>query len=174
MIMANLQASIRVGIEISDKSEFSTFVEKINNHIYKNTSPSEFITFFMGIWTPADRTLYYINAGHNPPVLLDKDNRPTTLDATGLILGVLPNQRYGIAKLKIDDGSILLVYTDGLEEALNTKNEIFGTERIITALRNVRHYSPFEIIRHVQASAIEFCEGKPLHDDVTMIVAKGN
>lgn len=174
MIMANLQASIRVGIEISDKSEFSTFVETINNHIYKNTSPSEFITFFMAIWTPGDRTLFYINAGHNPPILLDKDNTTKTLDATGLILGVLPNQRYEVAKLKIEDGSVLLVYTDGLEEALNPRNEIFGSERIIAALRNNRQSSPSDIIRDVQSRAVEFCEGKPLHDDVTMIVAKGN
>src|SRR4030095_5524845 len=66
MIMANLQASIRVGIEISE--DFVNFIYRINNHIYKNTSSSEFITFFIGAWDPTASILHYINAGHNPPV----------------------------------------------------------------------------------------------------------
>lgn len=172
MIMANLQASIRVGIDIMDKTEFSNFINTINNHIYKNTSSSEFITFFMGIWNPKTKILYYINAGHNPPVVLNKENNITTLDATGLILGILPDQKYEISSVNIDDGSVLAIYTDGLEEALSPENEIFGQERIIKALSLNRHMTSKEIVKAVQDKAIEHCQGKPLHDDLTMIVAK--
>jgi phosphoserine phosphatase RsbU/P len=172
MIMANLQASIRVGIDIMDKTEFSNFVYTINNHIYKNTSPSEFITFFMGIWNPKAKTFHYINAGHNPPLVIDSANNVKTLNATGLILGVLPDQKYTIESVTIENGSALAIYTDGLEEALCPANEIFGQERIIKNLIENKHLSSKEIVKAVQVKAIEFCEGKPLHDDLTMIVAK--
>jgi phosphoserine phosphatase RsbU/P len=170
MIMANLQASVRVGIEISE--DFGKFIERINNHIYKNTSPSEFITFFMGIWQPDSKTLFYVNAGHNPPVLIDKNNNVRSLDATGLILGILPGQHYEVKGVKIDEGSILLIYSDGLEEAMNPKNEFFGTERIIKSVIVSKDKQPDEIISYIQKQAIVFCDGKALHDDLTMIVAK--
>lgn len=170
MIMANLQASIRVGIEISE--DFVNFIYRINNHIYKNTSASEFITFFIGAWEPATNMLHYINAGHNPPILIGEDGSVKTLDATGLILGVLPNQEYERGSAKIEEGSVLAIFTDGLEEALNPDNEIFGQERIIDSLLESKELSSKEIIKAVNAKAIEFCKGKPLHDDLTMIVAK--
>ena len=170
MIMANLQASIRVGLEITE--DFSEFIARINNHVHKNTSSSEFITLFIGAWEPSTSSFHYINAGHNPPLMLDKEGRITTLDATGLILGVLPNQIYERKVIKIEPGSVIAIFTDGLEEAMNTKNEMFGQERIIETLRNSRELSSKEIVKKVQEDAINFCNGKPLHDDLTMIVIK--
>ena len=104
--------------------------------------------------------------------MLDKEGRITTLDATGLILGVLPNQIYERKVIKIEPGSVIAIFTDGLEEAMNTKNEMFGQERIIETLRNTRELSSREIVKKVQEDAINFCNGKPLHDDLTMIVIK--
>ena len=170
MIMANLQASIRVGLEITE--DFAEFISRINNHIYKNTSASEFVTFFIGAWEPKTNILHYINAGHNPPLLIDKLNNVKTLDATGLILGVLPDQKYEQHSVKIEQGSLLAIFTDGLEEALNPRNEMFSQERIIQSMINNRHLSSQEILKTIQENAIEFCEGKPLHDDLTMIVVK--
>ncbi|MCI0448383.1 MAG: SpoIIE family protein phosphatase [Chlorobi bacterium] len=170
MIMANLQASIRVGIEISE--DFTDFIYRINNHIYRSTSPSEFITFFMGIWEPKSKTLHYINAGHNPAILINRENNIKALSATGLILGILPDQKYERASVMIEDGSLLAIFTDGLEEALNRRNELFSQERIIQCLMSSKHLGPREIIKSVNTRVIEFCEGNPLHDDLTMIVAK--
>ncbi len=170
MIMANLQASIRVGIEISEN--FTDFIYRINNHVYKNTSESEFITLFIGAWEPSTGNFIYINAGHNPPLMIDNNGQVTTLDATGLILGVLPDQKYEREIIKIEPGSMVSIYTDGLEEAMNPHNEMFGQKRIIHALVESKHLTSREIVKKVQHSAIEFCEGKPLHDDLTMIVLK--
>ena len=172
MIMANLQASIRVGIEISE--DLGKFVGRINNHIYRNTSPSEFITFFMGIWLPDSRTLYYVNAGHNPPILLNKNNDIVSLGATGLILGVLPNQHYEVRNVILDASSLLFIYSDGLEEAMNPRLEMFGLQRMTSTLIENRNKAPHEIIKNIQNRVIDFCGSKPLHDDLTMIVAKRN
>jgi serine phosphatase RsbU (regulator of sigma subunit) len=170
MIMANLQASIRVGLEITE--DFSEFVARINNHIFNNTSSSEFITLFIGAWEPATGSFHYINAGHNPPVMIDKAGNVTTFDATGLILGVLKDQMYERKIIKIEPGSVIAIYTDGLEEAMNHENEMYGQERIIESLKTNRELSSKEIVKKIQNEAIEFCKGKPLHDDLTMIVIK--
>lgn len=170
MIMANLQASIRVGLDLTE--DFTDFVSRINNHIYKNTSSSEFITFFICGWEPKTGVFHYINAGHNPPVMLDENGKITTLEATGLILGVLPDQSYEQRILKINPGSVIAIYTDGLEEAMNNENEMFGQHRIIEILTQSRDKSSKEIVKTIQDKAIEFCAGKPLHDDLTMIVIK--
>jgi sigma-B regulation protein RsbU (phosphoserine phosphatase) len=170
MIMANLQASIRVGIEISE--DFTNFIYRINNHIYRNTSPSEFITLFMGVWDPKSKTLHYINAGHNPAILVDKNGSIKTLVATGLILGILPDQQYEKGTVKLDEGSVLAIFTDGLEEAMNPQNEIFSQQRIIKTIAENKNLSASELSKKVYDVVLEFCSGKPLHDDVTMIVVK--
>ncbi len=170
MIMANLQASIRVGLEITE--DFSEFIARINNHVYKNTSSSEFITLFIGGWEPATNSFHYINAGHNPPLMLDKDGKVTTLDATGLILGVLPNQVYERKVIQIEPGSLIAIFTDGLEEAMNPQNEMFGQDRIVETLKSAKDLSAKDIVKKVQKDAVDFCNGKPLHDDLTMIVIK--
>ena len=170
MIMANLQASIRVGLEITE--DFSEFIARINNHVYKNTSSSEFITLFIGAWEPSTNSFHYINAGHNPPVMLNSSGEISTLDATGLILGVLPGQQYERKVIKIEPGSVIAIFTDGLEEAMNPEGEIFGQERIINILKEKKGLPCREIVKSIQDGAIEFCDGRPLHDDLTMIVIK--
>lgn len=170
MIMANLQASIRVGLDLTE--DFADFVSRINNHIYKNTSASEFITFFIGAWEPKTKLFHYINAGHNPPVMINKEGKVTTLDATGLILGVLPDQKYERKYYKLDEGTTIAIYTDGLEEAMNKQNELFGQKRIIEILMDTTGKSSKEIVKLIQQKAIEHCGGRPLQDDLTMIVIK--
>jgi len=170
MIMANLQASIRVGLEITE--DFSEFIARINNHVFKNTSSSEFITLFIGAWEPSTKSFHYINAGHNPPVMIDTAGNITTLDATGLILGVLPGQQYERKVVHIEPGAVIAIFTDGLEEAMNPEGEIFGQERIIETLTQSRELSSKEIVKTIQDKAVEFCSGRPLHDDLTMIVIK--
>jgi len=171
MIMANLQASIRLGIQLSD--ELESMVAMVNDLIYNNTSPSEFITFFIGVWKPAEKTFYYVNAGHNPPIVIDKNNKAITLDATGLIMGILPGQKYESSSVKIEKDSILVIYTDGLEEAMNKKDEQFGLERIIQTVIDNKEMDSKGIIKVLENEAEAYCGGRILHDDVTMIVAKG-
>lgn len=170
MIMANLQASIRVGLEITE--DFPAFISRINNHIYKNTSSSEFITFFIAAWDPTRKLIHYINAGHNPPLLADKNGNIQALDATGLILGVLPDQKYERKSIELREGSVLAIFTDGLEEAMNPAGEMFGQQKIIEVLLESKNGTSKEIVKTIQDRAIEFCQGKPLHDDLTMIVVK--
>lgn len=170
MIMANLQASIRLGIHLSDK--FADFVTRINNLIYNNTSSSEFITFFMGIWVPEEKKFYYVNAGHNPPFILRKNNEILKLDATGIILGILPEQKYEVKSISMQDADILVTYTDGLEEAMNKSDELYGIERIINTVQTSSAKDVKMISKKLIEDVLEFCDGKNLGDDVTLIISK--
>ena len=171
IIMANLQAAIRLGIHLSDK--LGDFVARINDLIYNNTSESEFITFFMAIWDSRTKVIYYVNAGHNPPVLIDNKNKVTKLDATGLILGVLPGQQYEEKFVRIHKDDVLFIYTDGLDEAQNDKEEFYGLDRIQTVLSENRHLGSKDLAKFFKDDIISFCNGEPIHDDVTLIAAKG-
>ncbi len=171
IIMANLQASIRLGIHLSDK--LADFVSRINDLIFSNTSPSEFITFFMAIWDPKTRVLYYVNAGHNPPLLVDTDNKVTKLGATGLILGVLPSQPYEEKYVRINEGDILVIYTDGMDEAQNGKSEFYGIDRIESIIKANKDNDSKDIAEALNMDVLAFCEGTPLRDDITLITAKG-
>jgi sigma-B regulation protein RsbU (phosphoserine phosphatase) len=171
IIMANLQASIRLGIHLSDK--LVDFVARINDLIYNNTSSSEFITFFMAIWDPKVKVMYYVNAGHNPPVFIDSKNNITKLDATGLLLGVLPEQPYEEKYIRIHEGDALVIYTDGLDEARNEKNEFYGIERIQNNLLENKNLDVKSITKLLNDDVLNFCSGVPIHDDLTLIVAKG-
>jgi sigma-B regulation protein RsbU (phosphoserine phosphatase) len=171
MIMANLQASMRLGVQLSDK--MADFVTRINNLIYNNTSPAEFITFFFAIWNPGSKKLYYVNAGHNPPVVIDKQGNVTKLNATGLIIGVLPDQMYLEESVKLDEGSVVVIYTDGLDESMNRSGELFGINRIIEFTKNNINNSAKDISDSLINNAIKFGDGNPVCDDMTLIVAKG-
>jgi serine phosphatase RsbU (regulator of sigma subunit) len=114
-----------------------------------------------------------VNAGHNPPILVDKENKVTWLGATGLILGVLPNQQYEEKYVRIHEGDSLVIYTDGLDEARNDKDEFYGIERIQDTLIKNKNLRSKEIADALTQDAISFCNGAPVYDDVTLIVAKG-
>ena len=104
--------------------------------------------------------------------MIDSAGNITTLDATGLILGVLPGQQYERKVVHIEQGSVIAIFTDGLEEAMNPEGEIFGQERIIETLKQSLELSSRDIVKAIQDKAVEFCSGRPLHDDLTMIVIK--
>ena len=104
--------------------------------------------------------------------MIDSMGKISTLDATGLILGVLPGQQYERKIIHIEPGSVIAIFTDGLEEAMNPAGEILGQERIIEILRHCKHLSSKEIVKTIHDKAIEHCAGRPLHDDLTMIVIK--
>jgi serine phosphatase RsbU (regulator of sigma subunit) len=144
LLMANLQASLRTavgaGIHLAD------VVARINDLIYHNTPPEEYITFFVGVYNPDRHTLTYVNAGHNPPLLLRRDGSVEPLEQGGVILGMAPNLRYEQASIELAPEDFLLMYTDGVSEAMNPSGEEFGEERIRDLLLKYRLLHPQEIV----------------------------
>lgn len=172
LLMANVQASLRALTPTCISVAQTT--GHINDLICANTkSGSKFITFFWGILDVATRQFRYSNAGHNPPYLLRADGSVELLDKGGLILGIFKTMKEyeeGIATL--NSGDTLVMYTDGISEAMNSKTEEFTEERLQTVLQKSVHHSANDIIKDVQAAVEAHTQGTPQSDDITMVVVK--
>lgn len=171
LLMANLQACLHV-LEPMDMT-IEEAAGQINRVICENTDADKFITFFYGIYNTDDRSFQYVNAGHNPPILLRKDDSVEMLESGGLLLGVMKQAVYERGTISIHQGDLIAMYSDGVTEAANANGEEFGEERLIELLRTNRNASPKRIVDTVNRSIGEFT-GSPglLQDDLTIVVMK--
>jgi sigma-B regulation protein RsbU (phosphoserine phosphatase) len=150
-------------------------LEYVNRHLTaRYTGESDtFVTAFYGIYNPADRTLSYACAGHNPPRLKRcEDGSLALLDAVrGVPLGINPAEQYASTVHPLVRGDQLVLYTDGITEARNPKGDMFGLERLDVLLENCS-VTASDLLRSVLAAVEEFTDGRPADDDRTLLVAK--
>jgi len=170
LLMANLQASLRALASVD--SDLKSLMSRINRLICQNTSPDKFITFFFGRLDPTHRCLRYCNAGHNPPMLFRGDGEVEFLERGGLLLGLFPDAPYEDGSVELEPGDVLVLYTDGITEALNAREEEFGEERLVEVVRSVGHRSSSEIVQAIQQAVEDFTGGTPQADDFTLVVVK--
>lgn len=171
LIMANLQACLHVLVPLDSTLEQST--AQINRVICENTEADQFITFFQARYTPSTRQLIYVNAGHNPPLLLRASGQVERLAHGGLLLGVLPNARYEAERLSLAPNDVLVLFTDGITEAIGPHDELFGEDRLLACLQAHSHRSAHAIVEAVR-QAVEQFTGRPANadDDFTLVVLR--
>jgi len=150
-------------------------LDYLNHHLaarYTNLSEA-FVTAFYAIYDPAERALVYASAGHNPPRLKRcQDESLLALDeAGGLPLGVRIESRYKEARQQLQTGDQIIFYTDGVTEAHNPGDELFGTERLDAALENCTLEAQ-ALLEAVLQAVESFAGGRPPDDDCTLIVAR--
>ena len=144
------------------------------NKVLCATNPMDlFVTVFYGILDPADGTFVYANGGHNPPLHWRRDRpEPALLEATGsLVLGMFEGVRYAERSLALDRGDLLLLYTDGVTEAMSPAGEEFSELRLIRAVASAGD-DPEAIVARITAALHEFTRGEPAADDVTCLVLR--
>jgi sigma-B regulation protein RsbU (phosphoserine phosphatase) len=153
-------------------AELLNYVNRQLTALYTAQSDT-FVTAFYAIYDPADRTLTYSSAGHNPPRLKRcEDGSLFLLDgAGGLPLGINPVENYRTQTHQLVPGDQLVLYTDGITEAHNTKGELFGLERMDKVLENCS-VGASDLLQAVLAAVDDFTRGQPAHDDRTLLVAK--
>ena len=172
LLMANIQAMLHVLLPVDIPLMDAT--GRINDMIYQNTPSDKFVTFFWGIFDPDDDTFSYVNAGHNPPILFKQgEDTHRELEEGGLILGAMPTMAdYDNASVHLSSGDLLVFYTDGVTEALNTDHtEEYEEKRLINCIRQNRELSSQEIIQAVIDDVNQFADNIQ-YDDVTLIVVK--
>jgi len=147
----------------------------VNGHLARlyTTESDTFVTAFYGVYNPADRTLTYASAGHNPPRLKRcDDGRLMQLDGVrGFPLGISSAEAYREATLRLVAGDQLVLYTDGITEAASPEGELFGTERLDAVLENCS-VTASDLLRSVLDAVEAFTHGQPATDDRTVLVAK--
>ena len=150
----------------------SEAVYGINDLMCSNTNPEQFITFFTAILDPEQKQLTYVNAGHNPPRIIRADGTIVELDTGGPLLGVLENTEYLEETLPIEDGDLLIAFTDGVSEAMNTSGEEFGEHRIVELIHPIINESPATILEKLELEVTAFRGDQPLGDDFTVLLVK--
>jgi len=170
LIMANLQAALRTALRVG--GELEALVSEINSFLCQNTPDESFVTFFIAVYDNRTQRLEYINAGHNFPLVRHKDGRFDELNVGGPVLGVLPGVPYesGVAELKV--GDLLLIYTDGLNEAENENEEQYGEERIHLQLEKNAGESANRILDAMEESVLAHNGSTQLADDLTLMLLK--
>ena len=170
LLMSNLQASFHALLTVDP--EITEIARKINNLIYRNTSFDKYITCFFGVLNVKTRQFQSVNAGHNPPYLFHADKSFDLLMEGGLILGMMPDVIYDSEVSDLRTGDCILMYTDGVNETMNTGNEEFGEERIVECVVNNYNSSADAIMNALICSLKSFSENTPQSDDITIVTAK--
>ncbi len=168
LLMSNLQASLHA--LISGDIQVSEIVTRINNLIFRNTALDKFITFFYGQLDTIKNRFIYCNAGHNPPYKVSRNGKIEELDAGGLILGMMADVDYETASVDLEPGDRIVMYTDGITEAMNRQGEEFGEERLKQIVIDGLALSSQELLDHIVSEVNRFAEGMQQADDITMVV----
>jgi sigma-B regulation protein RsbU (phosphoserine phosphatase) len=171
LIMANLQASLRTAVGVG--AELKSIVGRINDLIFMNTPPEQYITFFVSLFDHHQKRLSYVNAGHNPPLVFHwPSGEVAELEDGGLILGFLPGMNYRQGEIQLGSGDMILMFTDGVSEAMNASEEEYGLERMASYIRTHIEESPQAILSGLEKEVKLFTGDAGLADDFTMILAK--
>jgi sigma-B regulation protein RsbU (phosphoserine phosphatase) len=184
LLMASIRAALH-GLTFGGTLNPARLMEGLNRIIYDSSTSNRFVTFFFGEYDPVTRTLDYVNAGHNAPVLL----RPATpgmnsycnpeapcdvrrLDAGGPVVGIFTEVHYEQAQVQLQPYDVLIAFTDGISEAMTADYEEWGEERLIAASRVNTHRPARDIVTAVIASADQFTAGAAQNDDLSLVVLK--
>ena len=145
-----------------------------NNTITQDSKAGMFVTLFFGMLKEKDRTLTYVNAGQNPPLVFRSSTKTIEkLMPTGICLGVMEDQDYESRTVAIEKDDVLVMYTDGITESINSQEELFGENRLIEILRNNAHLPAQAILERILSEVKGFATGMPQFDDMTLLVVKG-
>lgn len=143
-------------------------LQSTNNVITERNSSMLFITSFVAIYDPKTKKLTYSNAGHNPPYVIRKG--PEMLDkGVNLILGVFGSEEYEEAEIQLENGDIVFLYTDGVNEARDASNHFYGEKRLESVLSGFRATHGDNIVNYIWGSVDDFVSGAEQHDDMTML-----
>ena len=172
LLMANAQAVLRSQLFSTETIPLTRLARSLNHMIYQFTGPDQFITAFFGIFNCDDKSFRYINAGHEPPVIIRRDGKIERISESDLVIGVLPEYKYTEHQLTIDSQEILYVFTDGVTEAFNDKNEQYGNERLDKMLKLCAGQDSQTIGSKVMTALSYFRGSQPQADDITMLILK--
>jgi len=170
LLMAETRTMIRARCD--QTSAPRNLMAELNRFFYEDLSRAElFVTMFYLQFDPHSRRATYANAGHSPPLLWQKTSgQCQRLDAEGLILGVRREFPYEQEYIDLRPGDVLLLYTDGIIEAANHLNELFGEERLAELLRESHHLEPQELIERIFQQVRMFTGVHGFNDDVSLVV----
>jgi sigma-B regulation protein RsbU (phosphoserine phosphatase) len=170
LFMALTRTLVRAAvIEMDSPAEV---LRRVNDQLLPDTQSGMFVTAVYGVLDTTDGDFTYVNAGHNPPVWVQGNSQIEKLTRTAVALGVMEQPNMMERTISLAEGDTLLLYTDGLTEAFNANDELFGDSRLVDALRVMKTDTADEVLILVEHRLNEFIESVPLGDDLTMLAVR--
>jgi sigma-B regulation protein RsbU (phosphoserine phosphatase) len=172
LLMATFQASLKT--LSATACPLGDLVERMNLYVCTNSqSGLRFTTAFLGEYDPQSRTLTYINAGHNAPILRRSSGTIERLEVGGLPLGIQDGSVYQTGRTSIEPNDWLVVFTDGVIEAINVLDEEYGEHRLLSVLDRGIKESPAKLLSRIMVDLDFFVGTTPQHDDITCMLVAG-
>jgi sigma-B regulation protein RsbU (phosphoserine phosphatase) len=171
LLMATFQASLKTLSET--RCSLADLVTGMNHYACTNSQGGlRFTTAVLAEFDPATRTLTYINAGHNAPILRRSSGAIERLSNGGLPLGMWADKSYEAGSVSLQPGDWLVIFTDGVVEAENRRQEEYGEQRLVDVLHGGITATPDELLRRIMSDLDAFVGPTPQHDDVTCMLVK--
>jgi sigma-B regulation protein RsbU (phosphoserine phosphatase) len=170
LLMASLRASLR-GMTMDGPNDLAKLMHKVNRLVYEASANNRYATFFFATYEPRTRALRYVNAGHNPPVVV-RGSSTLRLDGGGPVVGLLTYATYEEQYMALAPGDLLVAYTDGISEAMTQAQEEWGEERMIAAATSAPGSDAASVLKCIFAAADSFAAGAPQADDMTLLMMK--
>lgn len=168
LLTAMIQGAFAAQVTAMDSP--AALMAHINRTLIRRAIQSRFVTVMYGVLAP-DGRLTYSNAGHNPPMLVGRSGI-RRLEKGGLILGLFPHAVYEEETVQLEDGDTLVVFSDGVTEALNVAGEEFGEERLLHCISEHCGCAPDVLLDRMLATVRSFAAGAVQSDDVTALVLR--
>jgi sigma-B regulation protein RsbU (phosphoserine phosphatase) len=170
LLMSNVQATLRgqTLVSISPKE----CIMRSNRLLYQSTSPEKFVTLFYGMLDTEKHSIWFSNAGHDNPYLISANGEMKRLKTGGTVLSVMEEFPFEEEMVELKPGDVIVIYSDGITEAMNSADELYGEERLVEVLKKSKDLSAKELIDMVVSEAREHAAGHPQSDDMTIVVVR--
>ncbi|HET8922004.1 MAG TPA: SpoIIE family protein phosphatase [Candidatus Acidoferrum sp.] len=172
LVMASLQASLRAKA-LHPHLDLSSLIEDVNRLVFASSPAHLFATLFYAEYESATRILNYVNAGHNPLLVVRTRNGSCEvihLKPNAMPVGISADSQFASEAFQLEIDDLLVAYTDGITETENRHGEFWGQQRLEAVLRSCSLKTPEQIIQNVLNQVSTFADGQPQHDDMTLVV----
>lgn len=172
LLVSTLHSALRVLLDHMDVS--IDLVRRLNRHICESSAPNKFITMLLAAIDPSTGRLDYLNAGHNPGILLRAGGDVVELGTSGLPLGLLPGADFDSEHLTMEPGDLLCLYSDGITECEDPDDEQYGMDRLVELLKQHAAESLDEILAAIDRTMLDWAQGLAQGDDQTVVLLRRN
>ena len=170
LLMSSLHAAVHAQADNHDS--LAKTIGAVNRYLVDSTPANRFVTLFYAELDPRAGSLAFLNAGHNPPLIVHAGGTMEQLASGGLPLGIMSNAEFREGKTRLHPGDVLVIYSDGVSEAVNPKGEEFGPTRLYEVVARNLDASAAGIRDRIESALTKFCQGTPAADDITLVICK--
>ena len=169
LMISNVQSALRTAALLKG-DDGTAVLELVNRQVHASALSDRYATLFYGVFDSSTRTLHYVNAGHNPPMVIRRGGSIDWLETGGAPVGIFSGWTYEEGAIQLNPGDLVLAYTDGVTEVMNPAGEQWGVEGLQKAAAENAQQSPEDIVHAIFESIDEFSRGRQTDDETVVVM----